>query len=345
MVTWEKPGFMVTQATYIEYLLSTPRNYTCTHLAEHLSQVSHDQVNRFLRRSSFSLTQLRELVLPLLQDSPEAFLLVEDSVQDKRYSRFIEVAKRQYSGNEHGLVTGICLVNLVHSSGQAGDFLPLDYRIYAPEQDGLTKNEHFRAMFAHVVAEAKIQARTLLFDAWYSGSDNLKVIHRAGWTFFTTLKSNQLVSVSKAAGYQALSDVAPPPGGWSTGLEVRLQKVPFAVRLFRLVAPNGDVEWVITNNFAFTLTQQLVETTTRTRWQVEEFPRSFKQLTGADRCQCRRAQAQRNHLACCCLAWGLLREFARKTARTIYQAQQQWATYLRQLLQTPAIPALLPTSV
>ena len=336
---------MVTQATYIEYLLSTPRNYTCTHLAEHLPQVSHDQVNRFLRRNSFSPTQLRELVLPLLQDSPEAFLLVDDSVQDKRYSRLIEVAKRQYSGNEHGLVTGICLLNLVHSSGQAGDFLPLDYRVYAPELDGLTKNEHFQHMFAQVVAEDKIQARTLLFDAWYSGSTNLKLIHRAGWTFFTTPKSNRLVSRSKETGYQALADVTPPPGGWSTGLEVRLHKGPFAVRLFKLVASNGDIEWVVTNNFAFTLTQPLVEATTRTRWQVEEFHRSFKQLTGAEKCQCRRAQAQRNHLACCYLAWVSLRQFARHTAQTLYQAhQQQWAPYLRQLLAKPLIPALLPTS-
>ena len=45
---------MLMQATYIEYLLSTPRNYMCTHLAEHLPSVSHDQVNCFLRNSSFS---------------------------------------------------------------------------------------------------------------------------------------------------------------------------------------------------------------------------------------------------------------------------------------------------
>ncbi|NVO31276.1 transposase [Hymenobacter sp. P5342] len=314
-------------------------------MAEHLSHVSHDQVNRFLRRSCFSSSQLRELVQPLFIDSPDAFLLLDDSVQDKRYSRFIEVAKHQYSGNEHGLVTGICLVNLVHSSGEAGDFLPLDYRVYAPELDGVSKNEHFRAMFAHVLAEDKIKARTLLFDAWYSGSDNLKLIHRAGWTFFTTLKSNRLVSVRKETGFQALLDVAPPPGGWTTGLEVRLHKVPFAVRLFKLVASNGDIEWVVTNNFAFTLNQQLVEATTRVRWQVEEFHRSFKQLTGAEKCQCRRAQAQRNHLACCYLAWVSLRQFARQTAQTIYQAhQQQWAPYLRQLLAQPLIPALLPVS-
>ena len=115
---------MITQSKHLDYLLSTPKNYTCTHLAAHLPDVSHDKVNRFLRNNTFSSSQLTELVAPLLHDSPEAFLLVDDSVQDKRYSRFIEVAKRQYSGNVHGMVTGIGLVNLVHSSGEAGDFLP-----------------------------------------------------------------------------------------------------------------------------------------------------------------------------------------------------------------------------
>ena len=196
---------MLTQRTYIEYLLSTPRNYTCTHLAAHLPDVSHDQVNRFLRTSELPANQLRELVQSVLHDSPEAFLLVDDSVQDKSYSRFIEVVKRQYSGNAHGMVRGmvrgIGLVNLVHSSGEAGDFLPLDYRVYAPDQDGLTKNEHFRAMFEQVVSEGKVLARTVLFDSWYAGSDNLKALHRAGWRFFTTLKSNRRASASKEMGY------------------------------------------------------------------------------------------------------------------------------------------------
>ena len=174
---------MLTQAAYIEYLLSTPTTYTCTHLAAHLPDASHDQVNRFLRNSRLPVNQLRALVQPLLHDSPEAFLLVDDSVQDKKYSRFIEVAKRQYSGNARGMVTGIGLVNLVHSSGQTGDFLPLDYRVYAPEEDQLTKNDHFLAMFDHVVAEGQVLARTILFDSWYSGSTNLKRIHCAGWAF------------------------------------------------------------------------------------------------------------------------------------------------------------------
>ena len=33
---------MLTQITHIEYLLSTPNNCTCTHLAAYLPDVSHD---------------------------------------------------------------------------------------------------------------------------------------------------------------------------------------------------------------------------------------------------------------------------------------------------------------
>ena len=336
---------MLTQATYSEYLLSTPRNYTCIHLAEHLPEVSHDQVNRFLRTRQLPANQLRELVLPLLDDSPEAFVLVDDSVQDKRYSKFIDVAKRQYSGADQGMVTGIGLINLVHSNGQAGDFLPLDYRVYAPDEDQQTKNDHFLAMFDQVVAEGRIQARTLLFDGWYVGSTNLKHIHRAGWTFFTTLKSNRRVSLSKETGYQVLDELEPPANGWSAGVEVGLKEGPFAVKRFQLVATSGDIDGVVTNHLAAHLNREMVLEAVQVRWQVEEFHRSFKQLTGAEKCQCRRAQAQRNHLACCYLAWVSLRQFARQRAQTVYQEhQQQWTSYLRQILAKPLIPALLPAT-
>ena len=66
------------------------------------------------------------------------------------------------------------------------------------------------------------------------------------------------------------------------------------------------------------------------RWQMEEFHRSFKQLTGSEKCQYREAAAQRNHLMCCYLAWVSLRQHARWMGQTIYQVhQQQWAPYLR----------------
>ena len=85
--------------------------------------------------------------------------------------------------------------------GKDEDFYPIDYRVYAPDVDGKTKNDHFQEMFVNALDQKHIQARTILFDGWYASAENLKLIHRRKRIFFTTLKSNRLVSLSKEEGY------------------------------------------------------------------------------------------------------------------------------------------------
>ena len=202
-------------------MISTVGNYTGSHLAEHLDDVSHDVITDYLRTERLTARSVWELVQHLINDSPDAFLLVDDSVQDKRYSRFIELVKRQYSGVEHGLVrSGIGIVNLVHSSGRPDDFWPIDYRIYAPDADGKTKNAHFREMLLRAMADKLIQAKTVLFDSWYAATDNLKLIHRLGLVFFTTLKENRLVSLSKVDGYIHLDQIDWTPVRLQNGVQV-----------------------------------------------------------------------------------------------------------------------------
>jgi len=313
-------------------------------LAEHLDAVSHDTVTDFLQNEHLTARHLWESVRGLIQDSPNAFLIADDSVQDKRYSRFIELVRLQYSGTEHGLVRGIGIVNLVHSSGAAGDFYPIDYRIYAPETDGKRKNDHFREMLIHAIAGKRIQARTVLLDSWYAGADNLKLIHRLGLIFFTTLKENRLVSLSKEDGYVHLDQIEWTPERLQNGVIVKLKEVPFKVRLFKLVATNGDIDWVITNCPDETLTAQAAQDTNDVRWQVEELHRGLKQLTGTEKCQCRKARSQRNHLACCYHAWLSLSVKAKQLRKTLYQVKTDLLRdYLRAELRNPHVPAFQPT--
>lgn len=332
---------MITKKQYVAYLLSTPINYTCSNLSEHLDGVSHDTVSDFLQYTKFTPRALWDLVKDRLEDSPEAFLLVDDSVQNKQYSRAIETVKLQYSGNEHGLVRGIGLVNFVHTNGLEGDFYPIDYRLYDPDADGKTKNDHFQEMFLRAIADKCLKARNIAFDSWYASVDNLKLIHRNGWTFYTTLKSNRKVSLSKETGYQHLEELEWDGGTSRNGRLVRLKAVPFWLRLFKLVATNGDIEWVITNNLAEDFTRLRAIEALQVRWQVEEFHRSFKQLTGSEKCQCRKARSQRNHLACCYSAWVALKVKAREMRQTVYQLRKGlFADYLKAQLRNPAIPAL-----
>lgn len=332
---------MITKKQYIEYLLSTPINYTCSNLSDHLENVSHDVVTDFLQNSRFTPRDLWGLVENRIDDSEEAFLLVDDSVQNKKHSHSIETVKLQYSGNEHGLVKGIGLVNLVHTNGFDGDFYPIDYRVYAPEADGKTKNEHFREMFIRANTDKRIKARNIAFDSWYASADNLKLIHRSGWTFFTTLKSNRKVSLSKETGYQHLEEIECEADTLRSGQLVRLREVPFWLKLFKLVATNGDIEWVITNNLTEDFTRLRAIEATQVRWQVEEFHREFKQLTGSEKCQCRKARSQRNHLACCYSAWVAVKVKAQEMKQTVYQLRNGLFTeYLKSQLRNPVIPAL-----
>ena len=339
---------MVTKQQYVEYLLATPGNYTCSHLAEHLDGVSHDAVSDYLSRERHTARGLWELARPLIEDGPGAYLIVDDSVQDKRYSRKIELVRRQWSGAEHGLVRGIGVVNLVHAAGDAagGDFYPVDFRLYAPEQDGKTKNEHFREMLLRAFTDKRIQARTILFDSWYGSADNLKLIHRAGRVFFTRLKANRLVSLSKEGGYIHLDEVEWTEERLREGVRVKLKEVPFPVHLFKLVAPDGDIDWAVTNKLERdgpdpTLTAHVVQGENDVRWRVEELHRALKQLCATERCQCRKARSQRNHLACSYHAWLSLKVKASELGKTLYQVRRDlFRDYLRAELRSPRIPAL-----
>lgn len=332
---------MITKKEYIEYLLNTPINYTCTNMADHKPGLSHDVVSDFLRCSKFTPSQLWDAVRDRIEDNAQAAIIVDDSVQDKRYSKFIELVKRQYSGNEHGLVKGIGLVNLIHTSGNEKDFWPIDYRVYHPDSDGKTKNDHFQEMFLRLITHKTLKTNTILFDSWYASVGNLKLINTHGWTFFTTLKSNRRVSVSREKGYQSLAEMPFDEKTIVTGITVKLKELPFKVKLFKLVAKNGDIDWVITNSQDAATNLFVAENKIDNRWQVEEFHRGFKQLTGSEKCQCRKARSQRNHLACCYLAWVSLKIKAKSMKTTIYKVRNNlFSEFLTQQLAMPTINAV-----
>ena len=67
---------MITKQKYVEYLVSTPINYTCSNLAEHLEGTSHDVVSNYLKRERHTARHRWELVEGLIDDSPDAYLIM-----------------------------------------------------------------------------------------------------------------------------------------------------------------------------------------------------------------------------------------------------------------------------
>ncbi len=66
------------------------------------------------------------------------------------------------------------------------------------------------------------------------------------------------------------------------------------VRVFRVVAPNGDTTHWATNDLGMDGPTRLMFG--EPSWSIEEYHRGSKQFTGVERCQVRAERGQRNHI-------------------------------------------------
>jgi hypothetical protein len=107
------------------------------------------------------------------------------------------------------------------------------------------------------------------------------------------------------------------------------------VKLLRVAVSTNRTDYVPTNDLSQS-SRNVVQEVCKIRWEMEEFHREIKQITGIESCQCRKARLQRNHIACAMLGWIRLRNLAYQTGQTVYQIKHRLlSNYLIQQLKTP----------
>ena len=92
------------------------------------------------------------------------------------------------------------------------------------------------------------------------------------------------------------------------------------VNLFQFTISTNRVDYIISND-KIQKTAQTVQDAYSMRWVIENMHREIKQLTGIEKCQCRKQRIQQSHIACSFLVWAFLKRTAHKTAQTIYRVK------------------------
>ncbi len=335
----------ISKLDYCQFLLSSQINYTLTHMADHLQGFSHDTINRYLRGEKLSPRLLWEQVQPTLEldADPQGYVIFDDTVLDHSFGPRIEMVRRQWSGNEKSVIRGIGLVTCVYVNPHTEQFWVIDYRIFDPDTDGMSKLDHVKEML-RMARHRQLPFQTVLMDAWYATKEVMLQIAAMGKTFYCPLKSNRLVDDS--AGEQPYRRIETLSWNQAELVHGKVVKVrgfsgDFKVKLFRVEVSTHRTEWVVTNDLSQSSTHDTQEVSA-VRWKIEEFHREAKQLTGLEDCQCRKARIQRNHIACSLLVWVRLKTLAYQTRQTVYQLKHGLlADYLVQQLKNPAIKMVL----
>lgn len=277
----------VDPADYIDFLVASPKDFTATEAARSQSPSpeapAHDAFTRLLHRLEPDADALWVEAEPQVRKAT-GVLVVDDSTLDKPYAKSIHLVTRHWSGKHHAVVRGINLVTLLWTDGDR--HVPCDYRV-SDKSDGLTKNDHFVAMIA-AAARRGFAPRWVAFDGWYSSLENLKLLKSLDWKWLPRLKSNRLVDKNRE-GTKALKETRIEASGtdvWLPGYG--------SVKVFGIVAPDGDIAYWATNDSAMTDLERVQ--VAEFSWAIETYHRGIKQCTGIERCQCRSAKAQRNHI-------------------------------------------------
>jgi len=103
----------VTRLEYCQYLLASQINYALTNYADHTEKFSHNMANRYLAGDEIRPLLIWENVKSEVCPTLHEFLVFDNTVIDKNFSHRIELARRQYSGNAHGVIKGIGVVTCV----------------------------------------------------------------------------------------------------------------------------------------------------------------------------------------------------------------------------------------
>jgi putative transposase len=277
-----------TEYDYINFLVAAQQVFSAVEAArshpDSEAKRAHDAYTRLLRRLPPDSAALWAEVSGCIEVN-KGLLVIDDTTLDKPYASAMALVSRHWSGKHHEVVQGINLISLVWSDGDAA--LPCDYRLYNKEQDGLSKNDHFRDMLQRA-NERGFRPSLVAFDSWYSSLENLKLVRGFGWEWLTRLKSNRQVSLS-AGQQQAVSDLDIP----GSGITVHLRGYGM-VKVFRTVDTNGNAQHWATSRLDMTDHQRQV-LANRT-WLVEVYHRIIKQFTGIQRGQFRVERSQRNHI-------------------------------------------------
>ena len=311
-----------------------------THFADHSETFGfHDQINRYLANDRLTPRHVWEHVKPDLVQTPDGYIIFDDTTLEKQSARKIALAKQQYSGNAGKVVNGIGVVTCVYVNPVLDRSWLIDYRIYDKQGDGKTKLDHVEDMLGVLVDARKAAFSTVLMDSWYASKRLLLYIESLEKQYYCPLKSNRLVDDSHGEKpYQRIDSLHWTASEQTTGKQVKLHKFPkhHKVKVFR-VASSQRTDYVITNDLSqsdISATQQACGS----RWKIEQFHREAKQLTGLEKCQCRLARIVRNHIGAAFLVWVHLRRKANETGQTLYQVKHgMLSEYLCQQLKSPTL--------
>lgn len=311
-----KPAF-----AYLKGLLAVVEEATCVSISRVIPEVSHDSLTRMLNSVRLNWqTLLQSLTLSTFGKLSGGYLIIDDTVIEKQFARFIEGLSFVYSSKKKRSVLGYCLVVLTWSDGRIT--IPLGVRLWK-KGAGVSKFDLALELLKYAQETLGIQPKFVVFDAWYASGVILKTLDRWGWTFVTQLKKNRKFQGVPLNHYRR-NPYWMEQGTLSGGMQV-------------LVVRNGK-RYFVTNDVL--LSKEELLRRYRNRWKIEDTFRLLHMKLGIGECQAQSVKAQTAHFHLALMAYLVLERERILSGQTLYQLKRAYSSLKHQQLNFPLLERL-----
>lgn len=292
-----------TIVSYLKGIFYCPSKLTCTMMAQVLgNRGSHDQFTRLLSCAAVvGQTLLATIICRLFGELKGGYLIIDDTVIKKQYSKAIQNVFWVYSSKETRSVLGMNIVLLCWSNGTVT--IPLGFRIW--KNNGRSKNDLALQLIRYAKRILKLCPDYVLFDSFYASGDMLQLLKTCRWKWLSQLKKNRKLDRVQVKNCKR------NPYWLHTGVLTNGCRVT--------VARHGK-NYFATNDHS--LNSAGIRLLYKKRWAIEEVFRFLHSKLGMDDCQARSETAQANHITLCIIAHVIIENERIERKCTRYQLKR-----------------------
>lgn len=268
--------------------------------------------------------------------SREGLLIIDDSIEPKRYTKANALVNWHYDHCTGRTVKGVNFVSAFYYAPERDMGLPIGVEYVRKDVETVdgngktvyrsreTKNDMMRRMVGH--ADLNVGFSYVLADSWFSSSENMSYITKeCSSDFIMAIKSNRVVALceSDKSKDNFISIESLELEGRT--MSVYLKQYDSPVLIGKQVFKNGDGStgtlYLASSNPDLDYTE--LTTIYEKRWKVEEFFRSIKNNAAFAKAPTKTVQTQQAHFTASMIAFAKLERLKIRNNKNHYAMKSQ----------------------
>jgi len=299
---------------YVAGLILCGTNATMTGIARTLKLCRHDSLERMLSEMNLPARLLSGLFIGWIRNyrRTPGYLMLDDTVLDKRYSKGIDCAGFAWSTCDKRSILGIHIVVMYWSDGKVK--IPMGWRLWIPRKKTLRYRTKVDLAFELLADNDEFckSCQYLTFDSWYCTDRLLRLSSLIGLACTSRLKKNRtIIFKGQEMAVRGLR------GG------MHQVELPDYGRV-SVYCDNSEpqVKYLVCTDT--TIPGMEVKKHYERRWRIEESFRYAKQELGLGCCQCRRNTAVRNHISLVLLSHFVMEVLSIRMKVGVYEVSRKF---------------------